>query len=871
MARVRITRADSELGTIDEADLAAAQASGFRVVDESEASAIKARREAQSIGGTVQGLGEAGARGATFGLSDALLTSLGADPEAMAARQQGLGDLGTVAEVAGAAAPALFSGGGGAAGTLARLTPAGRAAQLGRGVAKGTEAVLGTSAVGRVAGAAVAGGLEGALQGAGSAVSQAALGDHELTAEQLLAGASRGATMGALLGGGTAGLGMGLHHAYTGARSVGRGAVERVLGGAGKLDEGADGVLGALSAQQIRTLGGSEAHIAAGRRALEHTRTPQGRTLLQQAASGRGVLDEIGGRVRRPLAASRVDDAIASFERQRPPPKGGVPRPQGDVMLDDANVIGGVAEEASLTGMRPLDVHLAGYKGATPDEVMAIATGRAPSKTGKLFEPVQIVDNGLDHADYGLDRYVIRDGRHRIAAAKEAGATHVHARFEYDDGSEAFGLVRIADDRPTIDPFASARETITNGRAAEADALAKLPKKLRAALSGGDEIDQAIAAKIVGKHAPEVEQILAARSTVADALEGVGEDVSKLRRSLEEVREGLGYRTRVGEAKADLDLLDELEGGAGKTARSVLETGGEVIGAVAGGLSFGGGVIGRLGGKLVGAATRPAGAIRVVARVRGGLDAIRARQSAAVAAFEQLVDRGARGVRTTARAAAKVTPVAARKAAAERRAKLTSMITRIAEIASRPGEIGDRLEPRELEALTRAAPDVAGALVAGASRAVTYLAAVAPPIHRPVYSPGTEMVAPEQLEAFERRLQAVQDPDGTIELLGSGGLTREHAEALQAVYPRRYAELQTTIRDLVGARLRDGKPVSFEARMQLGALGAVLTDATMRPDVYAQLQASMGAAPQQPPPAVPAKVNIEPPPLSQWQRLEQGG
>ncbi|MGL4444565.1 MAG: hypothetical protein ACRCU1_13135, partial [Alsobacter sp.] len=119
MARVKITRADGELGTIDESELAAAEASGFRVVDEPEATEIKARREAGTAGSMAIGVGEAARRGASLGLSDSALRGLGVDMDAAARRKNALGDLGTVAETAGAIAPALLSGGAGAAGTAA--------------------------------------------------------------------------------------------------------------------------------------------------------------------------------------------------------------------------------------------------------------------------------------------------------------------------------------------------------------------------------------------------------------------------------------------------------------------------------------------------------------------------------------------------------------------------------------------------------------------------------------------------------------------------------------------------------------------------------------------------------------------------------
>src|SRR5512145_704838 len=120
--RVTITRDDGELGTIDESELERAQASGFRVVDDAEAKAIDKRRAAQSTGGMALGTGEALLRGASLGFSDPLLRAAGVDMEGARARQENLGTFGAGAELVGAVAPALLTGGGSTVGSGASIT-----------------------------------------------------------------------------------------------------------------------------------------------------------------------------------------------------------------------------------------------------------------------------------------------------------------------------------------------------------------------------------------------------------------------------------------------------------------------------------------------------------------------------------------------------------------------------------------------------------------------------------------------------------------------------------------------------------------------------------------------------------------------------
>ncbi len=93
-------------------------------------------------------------------------------------------------------------------------------------------------------------------------------------------------------------------------------------------------------------------------------------------------------------------------------------------LLDDAitkaNERGVVNMNYLREGMRDLSLHRAAYHGATPAEVERIATGLAPAKnTGKILPPVKVT---LDTGEL-----ILEDGRHRMTAAIEAGATNISA------------------------------------------------------------------------------------------------------------------------------------------------------------------------------------------------------------------------------------------------------------------------------------------------------------------------------------------------------------------------------------------------------------------------------------------------------------
>lgn len=214
---------------VDESQIESALAQGWRIEAPEE---MQARQDAERYGSAEQqALGgiEAGLRGATFGLSDlALNRAIAAirdeefakrDAAEAEARRRELGGVGTALEFAGAALPALATGGTGAVARGLAATPAGLASRVGLAAeglaARALPSTLAEgSLLGRSLGAGVrlgvGGGVEGALIGGGMGISEATLagkgGDYGALGEAWLTGAEGGALGGALFGGA---LGMG--------------------------------------------------------------------------------------------------------------------------------------------------------------------------------------------------------------------------------------------------------------------------------------------------------------------------------------------------------------------------------------------------------------------------------------------------------------------------------------------------------------------------------------------------------------------------------------------------------------------------------------------------------------------------------------
>lgn len=218
--------------------------SGYGIATDADVSAAKERKEYSGIGKTAEAFGSGVASGLTFGLSDLAIAKAGGREE-LEKLQKYHNIARAAGTITGAVAPVLLSGGLGAgaeaaegASAAAGLAGAGEAAAgaaeaanvaRGAGLAQRTIGALGimpravagigdvvgegvgrivgegaTGLLGRVAQRAIPlaaqGATEGAFYGMGGEISEAALGDHELNAEKLLAAAGHGAKLGAIGG-----------------------------------------------------------------------------------------------------------------------------------------------------------------------------------------------------------------------------------------------------------------------------------------------------------------------------------------------------------------------------------------------------------------------------------------------------------------------------------------------------------------------------------------------------------------------------------------------------------------------------------------------------------------------------------------------
>lgn len=210
-AKVAVVNEWGQVGTVPVEEFLSGGASqaGMRIATPQEyQEKWKEQQYGQGVSPLIAGL-EGVARGVSIGLSDPLLRELGVSAEGLRERKERNPILAGSGEALGILGSVIASGGAGGLaqagerGALAmvgragmgalRASPTGLVATAGRAAESGLARILGEGTLARIGAGALSAAGEGALYGAGQAISEAALGDYELTAEQVLASMKTGA------------------------------------------------------------------------------------------------------------------------------------------------------------------------------------------------------------------------------------------------------------------------------------------------------------------------------------------------------------------------------------------------------------------------------------------------------------------------------------------------------------------------------------------------------------------------------------------------------------------------------------------------------------------------------------------------------
>lgn len=602
-------------------------------------------------------------------------------------------------------------------------------------------------------------------------------------------------------------------------------------------------------------------------------------------------------------------------------------------------------------GMRDLEPFRGAYAGADAAEAELIATGKAAARnTGKRFEPVTV-----SVFDDGTGQFHLTDGRHRLTAAREAGAQNVAARVQrfdsagklvsetdeilpigpgtpgpkYDPADAFIALDRTEralqkdvkalrsaatrqgdafsqmQSRQLADYLESVQERVRSGledsavwgEAADAQKainarwgdylrtqqtfretfLRKVegsdyatgrpvyrvdPDKVAAYIRKTGRQDGALVDEYFRRHIDARQKLTEAVSESFDLGEKAAK-VQRIREGTEGIRSTLVHLDETARAVNQVEAIMEAESGSGAAG----------LGAVLGGVL--GGAPGAAIGGALGAVSRPGTMIRQAA------------------AIEQLARNVSKKIDTGigdffARHASPLRSLASRsKAAAPPGTRALPTVTalelfrgkeqdnqkayrkRAGEILAVTAEYGSGIRARTAEALgglPAKAPKLAAAMTVTATKGAEFLKSKLPSgtVNTRSLTPNSAPVTVSDLEIaqFAKYWSAVANPLSVLDDLRRGTVSPEQVEALRAVYPKLYQQVQHSVRTKLLELDQQGTLVPYQARLQLDLLlgldgGGEYTASADFMVRFADMQAGAPGAGQEQRPQPPARpVNI---------------
>lgn len=259
--------------------------------------------------------------------------------------------------------------------------------------------------------------------------------------------------------------------------------------------------------------------------------------------------------------------------------------------------------------------------------------------------------------------------------------------------------------------------------------------------------------------------------------------------------------------------------------RALTEGGGDGIGALLGAVGFGvGGLPGAGVGAAVGALANPGKTVAQIAAVERLATKVDAQIGSAIRSFFK---SGGGPYRASS------LPIGEFDGAVKQIARaIASPEYEAAKVAEALGDLG------------ASAPKTAASAAMVTSTITSFLASKIPVGMQDPHDmfPGEQppLVSDTERETFLTYVQAARNPAKVLEHLKSGSVTPEEAEALKVCYPRIYADVQAGITKMIAS----GKPVPFEKRVALGTLFDVPTDSSMAPHVMQAVASARTKAPK---------------------------
>lgn len=215
---------------------------------------------------------------------------------------------------------------------------------------------------------------------------------------------------------------------------------------------------------------------------------------------------------------------------------------------------------------------------------------------------------------------------------------------------------------------------------------------------------------------------------------------------------------------------------------------------------------------------------------------------AAMKAHEEAVDEAmqhvVKGTKPPARSPVlKTQEFGAKQLRRDSRAAHAHIVGQIRQLASNPQALVDRVASNTA-ALGNAAPGVTSHMTAVADRAVKYLAAQCEEPTKPGPMAAERVPTESERHVFALKLEAVQEPMSVLHSAAHGTLTRTQLQAVAEVHPAFMDSLKTKALE----QMVSGEKMSYQARMMLSLIAGVDADGTLSPKAIAANQNAIAAA-----------------------------
>ncbi len=177
-----------------------------------------------------------------------------------------------------------------------------------------------------------------------------------------------------------------------------------------------------------------------------------------------------------------------------------------------------------------------------------------------------------------------------------------------------------------------------------------------------------------------------------------------------------------------------------------------------------------------------------------------------------------------------------------------------------PDKLLDEIK-KDVEGIASDLPGVADAIARQKLAVLGYLAEHMPRNPRPYALDGREWTPdPGAAKAFRGLVLVATNPDALLPLITMGTASREQVDAVRTLWPRKFEQTKAQITEAVREAAEEGRPLPYQARIQLGQLLGVPLDPSQEPGFLSwlnQAPASQPAAQQDGAQTIRAPLKID--------------